>query len=879
MPGLVNNLWTDERIETTINRQYILDQLEPEEQVLLDRSLSFGEGLTNGTYLDWILTRARRFFLILVDVGVPDQIFGVVDESYDDSDLPIAAEDVAALRLSYHPDKTLDKKFYEAQFRFTVKDIRPGEHVIFGADELIPVEPIGSKTGGTISNKDDADQVILPSSVTKVYTRLKVVLDREPTFIQEADVLTEVASLIKYRHAHVTSFHASYAEGHNVHVLLTPASKYSLKSFLHDPPKNWTSLPKTQRREILVNWPHCLANALAWLHAQGRAHGAIRPSNVHLDSDFKIFFGQFDAGKLLHPNIKTDDIEAYQYAAPERWKRAATAQATGAAKTLGNSGGRTARKPPAAARPQSASATSPFQAGVPTAVNTMQPTNTAVPFIPSSKSRIRLSNYRTTQANGLESRSSGHEASSAPSSTIARFSSSTTGTSSSEPKQQSSSSTSSVPSVHSSSPSSSSHHTAQKQQIPVPDPIAVPAPEVRTAIVQTWQSAEHDPFPSDIFTFGAISLDILSFLCKRSPSAFTKHRGAKNRTAGRGGGLADASFHANIGQLYSWCKILDQDARKKINGKEGGETVYGVVKPMLEVIIHCIDKNPHTRLTADIVESRFADCILRHTNGGSLHCSKHDNESMHERDYADLSPTVEHDQSRKLFTGAPVPDWQKVEEDSNGPLSLRARQKRERLREKLGLGSEPGISPPTSTGKPVNASSPYGRLPMLNATSKHGRDSIEPDDSASMITIETIKPQPSTLRIYQDEDVLVPVQDYAQALPQRLEPCMDEPHPGTRISLGSYGSSFDVLSSTLTASSSASDLSDSNTTHLPSRWVHGDRSGKVAKKSNPYKTNKRESEAKEPDYDTETSETAATMIDFLSPASTRRSSALPWASQ
>src|SRR5947207_7560240 len=105
MPTHASAWWTDDRIEATVDRAFIFAQLTSDERTLLTQSISFGGGLTNDTYLDWILDRAKKLFLILVEIGVPDQIFGLVDESYDDADLPITLSAVPDLRLTQDPDR------------------------------------------------------------------------------------------------------------------------------------------------------------------------------------------------------------------------------------------------------------------------------------------------------------------------------------------------------------------------------------------------------------------------------------------------------------------------------------------------------------------------------------------------------------------------------------------------------------------------------------------------------------------------------------------------------------------------------------------------------------------------------------------------------
>jgi hypothetical protein len=107
--------WTDDRIDSKVTRPFVVSKLRGEEREFLDRPLAFGEGLTDDTYMEWILDRAKRLFLILAEIGVPDQIFGCIDDSWDDDDLPVSLENVENLELAYDDNEALNKRFWDTQ--------------------------------------------------------------------------------------------------------------------------------------------------------------------------------------------------------------------------------------------------------------------------------------------------------------------------------------------------------------------------------------------------------------------------------------------------------------------------------------------------------------------------------------------------------------------------------------------------------------------------------------------------------------------------------------------------------------------------------------------------------------------------------------------
>ena len=107
-------------------------------------------------------------------------------------------------------------------------------------------------------------------------------------------------------------------------------------------------------------------------------------------------------------------------------------------------------------------------------------------------------------------------------------------------------------------------------------------------------------------------------LCKKSSGSFARHRSAKNRNAGRGGGLADASFHANLGQVLSWAQTLANEAEKKV--KKDDSQVLRAVGAVLQVTVQCLERKPESRLKSDVLEEKLGEHIKKFANIDPLHC-------------------------------------------------------------------------------------------------------------------------------------------------------------------------------------------------------------------------------------------------------------------
>ncbi|KAJ9158347.1 Protein kinase [Coniochaeta hoffmannii] len=318
--------WDSERIEATVTRQFVCSQLLPEEIKRLDQPLGFGDGLTDGTYWEWIDEKAKRIFLILVDMGVPDQIFGVIDDSWDDQDLPIARDQVECLALTPVKDEKFERKFYYRQFHYLIKPLEQGQHIDYEDFEVVPVDVVDRKPGLAVSQS--TDKVVLPNHAGAPLSRRRIQLGAGPGCLRYEDFMYEVNCIRNVQNEHLVSYFASYVYQGYGYVLLTPVSDFSLKSFLATTPAAFKNLEKKARRELILNWIHCLVDTICFLHIRGLSHGNIKPSTVLFAHNNHILFSDFSR---LNPELRTStstsfDKESYDYAAPEQWYRPTSGQ-------------------------------------------------------------------------------------------------------------------------------------------------------------------------------------------------------------------------------------------------------------------------------------------------------------------------------------------------------------------------------------------------------------------------------------------------------------------------------------------------------------------------------------------------------------------------
>lgn len=318
--------WVPSRIEATVTREFVLSHLLPDEIERLDQPVAFGdEELTERTYWDSIRDSAKRLFLILVDLGVPDQIFGVIDDGWDDDELPVPQQDVDRLQLTAARDERVERKFYQRQFHYLLKTIEPGEHQIYSGQDVVPVSVVDRSSGLIASRENPIDRVKLPNAPGRIFCRRRFSLGTGRGSISPPEFFESVQSMKVVQNDHIVSCWASYTHDGYGYVLLTPSSDFTLKSFLSTPPPCFKNLPKKERREMVVNWILCLVDTLCFLHGKDRSHGLIKPSTILLNHQNHVFYSYSNnlslEGLLSASNRSSFDRERYDYAAPEQWYR------------------------------------------------------------------------------------------------------------------------------------------------------------------------------------------------------------------------------------------------------------------------------------------------------------------------------------------------------------------------------------------------------------------------------------------------------------------------------------------------------------------------------------------------------------------------------
>ncbi|KAF2488990.1 kinase-like protein [Lophium mytilinum] len=309
--------WTDEKIDATVTKEFVTSRLRPNERDRLEQPVAFGDGLTDDTYIEWILEKAKRLFLTLVESGVPDQIFPVIDHSWEDDDLPLPLEEVERLALSYERNDQLNYKFHNTQFTYLLRELTEGAHFDYAPNEVLPLEYVHSLPPAVALQ--NWSRVHLPKKPNDVFVRRKIslggaVMDED----LEMDFHNDVEASRLVEHDHIAPVWASYTSKGNAYVLTNFVGQHTLKSFIdHRKPAQYQRLQKKDRYQLLLGWLHCLADAITSLHQNGLYHGAIRPSNILIDESNAVAFSDIGSLGSFQKDKRPDPQEAYNYGSPE----------------------------------------------------------------------------------------------------------------------------------------------------------------------------------------------------------------------------------------------------------------------------------------------------------------------------------------------------------------------------------------------------------------------------------------------------------------------------------------------------------------------------------------------------------------------------------
>jgi serine/threonine protein kinase len=618
--------WTDERIQAKVTREFIISKLRSEEKFMLDHPVAFGNDLTNDSYLDRILEKARRLFLTLVETGVPSQIFSIIDDAWDDDDLPISKTEVKRLFASHAKNDKMKKKFYNTQFTFLLRSLTQGSHISYGPTEVIPLQYIHRLAPAAALQ--GWFKMHLPNQSDKILVRRRITLGTKDEIdpAQEESFLRDIDTYSLIKHPHVAPIWASYTSKSCGYVLTTFEAEHTLKSFIDF--RQAASIQKLSKEDRVIQvltWLHCLASALSAIHEQGLSHSAIMPSNILIDSTNQIAFGDLGKLKVLQGDKKIDPTEVYNYTPPE--KHAAVKHARMSSITSETS----SIRPRFSGQRRKMSVESIWSTSTTAGRSLLTSSHSSRPSLASLNQNLPPL-VHSSKKYSISSESSASESSSprTPDGSPIQFSKSVMPQiPSQEDKLGLLPTISNLPGLRAFSPatkSTSSLALADFTFFPSNSPIMpFAAPTVPSFTI---------PAPSaqkgDIYALGCVYLDILTYALRKKPAEFVKHRTTKHRRtpstdpvypsstsptststgttvigATSSGSRIDSSFHANHAALETWMDTLSATTSTiapPIHALDAVESLLALVRGML-------NKNPALRPTAATIKDRVESIL------------------------------------------------------------------------------------------------------------------------------------------------------------------------------------------------------------------------------------------------------------------------------
>lgn len=567
--------WTDARIEAKVTRAFVVSKLRGEEREFLDKPLAFGEGLTDDTYMEWILDRAKRLFLTLAEIGVPDQIFGCIDDSWDDDDLPIPLENVSSLELSYENDDALNKKFYDMQFVYLLRELKEGSHIEYGAKEHIPMEHVNTLPPAVCLQP--YDRVHFPNRPEEVFMRRKFVLKDAETGESHYDkYMRDIRKARALSHEHVASCWASYTSDQAGFVVSDFVGEHTLGTFIeHRTPMQLLRVSSAERPILLCEWMHCLADALASLHHRGVPHTQIRPSNIWITKGNKIAFADIGSLSTFQRGKKSPKTEAYDYAAPESQmsKRPVTLKSSPPPASSMNAFSKLRKMSAISVSTINSNSTSGSSSSDSTRSNSICATTIGSPITPPS-SNGRADSLTKLQTSFSPSLDLGPHS---PRS-IRNFSRHIGNPSS--------------PTICSAGPFSPS-----SQSFPTRGPTTID-PDTLTDLPRAG------PEMGDIWSLACVFLDILTFMLKGKINDFVKFRSSRTTDTRKNKIRTDTSFHCEPDKIATWIIMLEDESLRH------GEQIYRGVPEILSLVKLMISQNATLRPTAIEVRDRLQEILV-----------------------------------------------------------------------------------------------------------------------------------------------------------------------------------------------------------------------------------------------------------------------------
>jgi hypothetical protein len=117
--------WCENCITRIVTKDMIRNIVPTRYTGFLDDPLVDSEELTDDTYMDWIISRCKKLFLILSDIGYPEHIFHLVNELIDDLDFPFDQTNISDLHL---PTESHETKFLQRQLKYGIQSQGVNKH-------------------------------------------------------------------------------------------------------------------------------------------------------------------------------------------------------------------------------------------------------------------------------------------------------------------------------------------------------------------------------------------------------------------------------------------------------------------------------------------------------------------------------------------------------------------------------------------------------------------------------------------------------------------------------------------------------------------------------------------------------------------------------